>query len=278
MTVSEREFAGIRRGFADSLPKDEQDACLYYSHQGDRILNSAHRYNLIGGEPDVKAINDNLIRAIGRYKMPKDTYVARGMSGKWANQVGEGLEVLPDARRGEHPAVADQHHALQTETLAQLRHLSGHGDGIAGVALEHLDRHRTALLVGQQAEDDLQVAGPLVAAVAVTGQRTLAALEVGRRQIVEHQRSFTQMLFGERLLDARLAGEQPVHGLVEIVFIGGVEFQNFAQAGAGGFEAEAAGGGQFGAGVEQAGEDQGDGQIAAAVGGAIEKFFQAQAA
>lgn len=92
MTLSEREFAGVRKSFADSLPRDEKDACLYYSHQGDRILNSSHRYNLLGTEPDVKAINDNLIRAIGRYKMPKDTYVARGMSGKWANQVGDLLK------------------------------------------------------------------------------------------------------------------------------------------------------------------------------------------
>jgi hypothetical protein len=41
---------------------------------------------------------------------------------------------------------------------------------------------------------------------------------------------------------------------------------------------EAAGGGQFGAGVEDTGDDQGDGQIAAAVGGAVEKLFQPQTA
>jgi hypothetical protein len=88
LTYSRREFTAIRSRYAKALAADELDACLYYSHQGDQVLNSSCRYGMLHHEPDVAAMAETLDRAIQRHAMPKDVYVARGMSGPWAKQVG----------------------------------------------------------------------------------------------------------------------------------------------------------------------------------------------
>lgn len=91
-TYAASEFSKIRSRFASGLTTDEFDACLYYSHQGDRVLNSAHRYGMLPSEPDVKARSEALERAIRKHKMEKDTFVARGMSGQWASHVADLLK------------------------------------------------------------------------------------------------------------------------------------------------------------------------------------------
>ena len=53
---------------------------------------------------------------------------------------------------GQHAAVADQHHPRPSETATELVDLHAHGGRVGGVAVEHLDRHRTPLGVAQQAE------------------------------------------------------------------------------------------------------------------------------
>jgi hypothetical protein len=58
-------------------------------------------------------------------------------------------------RAGEHAAIPDHHHLLQSEALTQLADLRCHGLRIAGVPLENLYRHRAALVIGHQPEDDL---------------------------------------------------------------------------------------------------------------------------
>ena len=65
--------------------------------------------------------------------------------------------------------------------------LGGDGGRIAGVALEYLDGHRTAVGISQQAEVDLQVSRPLIPALAKLRQGTLAAFKVGGGQIIEHE-------------------------------------------------------------------------------------------
>ncbi len=84
------------------------------------------------------------------------------------------------------------------------------------------------------------------------------------------------MPFGEPLLDALLARQQPVRGLVEIVFIGGAKCQHFAQTGTGCFGLKAAGGGELGLGFDDAGDDHGDGQIALSVVLSIQEVLQPQ--
>ena len=63
---------------------------------------------------------------------------------------------------------------------------------------------------------------------------------------------------------------QPVHGVVELVLIDIAEAEEFSQGGDGGFGGQGACGGEFGAGVDDAGDDEGDGEIAVPAGGAGE--------
>src|SRR5258708_35371272 len=59
------------------------------------------------------------------------------------------LEVVADARRGEHAAIADQNDLLQAETLPKFWDFRRNGLGIPGVAREVLHGDGSALLVGQ---------------------------------------------------------------------------------------------------------------------------------
>ena len=105
--------------------------------------------------------------------------------------------VLADARLGEHAAVADQHHAGKPEAAPERIDLGAHRGRIRGVAVEHLDRHRTARAVAQQAELDLQLAALAVAGIAALGQRATAPFQIDRGQVVEHQRAVGEMALGQ---------------------------------------------------------------------------------
>src|SRR5207342_3683210 len=76
---------------------------------------------------------------------------------------------------------------------------------VAGIALEHFDRHWAAVWRTHQAVDDLQLALLAVAIVTEPGEFAAAPLQIARRHVVEHQRAVAQMLAGKRLLDRALA-------------------------------------------------------------------------
>ena len=99
------------------------------------------------------------------------------------------LHLLADARAGEQAAVAHQDHPGEPEAGAQLVDLRAQGGRIGRVAREDLDRHRAALGVAQQAEDDLRLAALAVAGVAVARQRAAAALHPGRADVIEPPRA-----------------------------------------------------------------------------------------
>jgi hypothetical protein len=61
------------------------------------------------------------------------------------------------------------------------------------------------------------------------GERTVAPFEVSGGQIIEHQATLGEMAFGQGLLDARLLREQPVHRLVKLDFIGGVQVEDLTE-------------------------------------------------
>jgi hypothetical protein len=86
-------------------------------------------------------------------------------------------------------------------------------------ALEHLDRRRAAVRRADEAIDDLGRARLAVARVAELGQRAAAALEVGGRHVVEHERPLLEVAAGQRPLDPLLASEQPVERPVERVLV-----------------------------------------------------------
>ena len=73
------------------------------------------------------------------------------------------------------------------------------------------------------------------------------------------------MVFGQCCLDRRLADGEPVESGVELVLIDHAEAELLAQAGAGGVRRQRAGGGELGAGIQQAADHQSQDQIATAV-------------
>ena len=96
----------------------------------------------------------------------------------------------------------------------------------------------------------------------------MGSFHVGGGEVVEDEGVLVEVSACEALLDAGLAAEQPVHGVVELVLIDIAEAEEFSQGGDGGFGGEGACGGEFGAGVDDAGDDEGDGEIAVPAGGA----------
>ena len=90
-----------------------------------------------------------------------------------------GWQIFSNARTGDHAAIAGEDDIGKTESIAELIDLGRDGLGIGGVAVKHLDRDGASLGIGEQAKDDLQFTGLIVAGVAELGKRTVAAFEVG---------------------------------------------------------------------------------------------------
>jgi hypothetical protein len=137
--------------------------------------------------------------------------------------------------------------------------------GFGGIAVEHLDRHRAAVGGAEQAVDDLQLALLAVPVVAAPGQGAAVAFQIARRHVVEHQRAAIEAALGQRRLDRRLPGQQPVEGGVELVLADRAETQHLTQAGGGGSQIERLAGRQLGGGRNDPADDQRDGEIAATV-------------
>lgn len=94
MTYSQKEFVAIREKYAEKLTPEQRDAALYYSHMGDRVLNSSLRENLFdkASEAEVREKAKHLDSAIREHRVTQDTYVARGMSGHWADKVAASIK------------------------------------------------------------------------------------------------------------------------------------------------------------------------------------------
>ncbi len=162
--------------------------------------------------------------------------------------------------------------------LRSFSRLGAQRAGVGGVAAEDLHGDRTALAAREQCEDDLELAAPAVAGVAALGQRTLRALEVDRGDVAEHQGALFEVPGGQMPLDAVLALEQPVHGSVEFVLAGVLDAQVLAQRVGQRLAGQGAGGGQLGAGIQDAGEDHGGGQGPVARGAAVQELLEAEVA
>ncbi len=154
---------------------------------------------------------------------------------------------------------------VQLEALLELLDLCRQRHRIGGVAVKHLDGNRTAIGRAQQAIDNLQRALLAVAAVAPLGERAAAPLHVARRHVVQHQRAVGEMALGQRGLDRGLALQQPVQRGVEFVLIDLTEAEQFAEARCGGGGRQRTGGGELGCGIEDAADQQGEDQVAAAI-------------
>ena len=167
---------------------------------------------------------------------------------------------------------------IETEALLQLDHLTGQGRRISSAACEDFDCHRTAVRSAEQAIDDLQLAAFAVTAVAELGERTAAAFQVARRDVVEHQRTAGEMAFGKRRLDGGLADRQPVECAIEFVLIDQPESELLAKAGSRGVRRQRPGGSKLGPGIEDAADHQGQDEVAAAVAVRAEQPIEADLA
>jgi hypothetical protein len=69
----------------------------------------------------------------------------------------------------------------------------------------------------------------VIPTVAELRQRTLAALEVGRTDVIKHQNAVLEMTAGQAVLDPDLALQQPIQRLIGLVILDLAEAQNRAQ-------------------------------------------------
>ena len=176
-----------------------------------------------------------------------------------------------DLRLRQHAAVAHEHHAAEAEAFAQLVHLVWNGGGVRRVARIHIDPHRPPLGVRQQPVDDGGQLVP-VAVVAARRQRAFAPVVGAAGDIEEHPRPLVQVAFGQLLLDAPLAFEQPVQRGVQAVLVGFGNLQRPGQRGA----LPSADGGELRAGRKQALGYHGQHQALFGAGPGAEQFGDAQ--
>ena len=87
-----------------------------------------------------------------------------------------------------------------------------------------------------------------------------------------------QMALGQALFDAVLASQQPVHGGVQLILVDGTQRQQVAEGGDGAFGVQAAGGGEFGASVDDAGDDHGDDEVTLTGGGTSDEGMEGELA
>lgn len=106
----------------------------------------------------------------------------------------------------------------------------------------------------------------------------MAAFEIGRGQVIEDQGAVGEVAFGQFLLDARLSWEEPVHGLVEFVLVGGIEMEQLAETAEESVGVKSASGGKFGSWIEDAGDDHGEDEIAVAGGKRVEDGIELEVA
>ena len=99
-----------------------------------------------------------------------------------------------------------------------------------------------------------------VTVVPELGQLAGAALEIGRTDVVEHQRAVLQVAPGQRLLDPLLLLDQPVEGAVKLLLVDRPEPEHLAQRAGRRLLVEQPRRGQLRGRLDQARNDHGDAQ------------------
>jgi hypothetical protein len=177
----------------------------------------------------------------------------------------EGGDVGP----GDHAPVQAEHRPADPQPLGGARDRLLEGLVVEDPARVHLARHRAPLGRADEPVGDLELPGPPVARVPQGGQGTRPALHPGGGEVVEHEPPGAQVPAGQGALDPVLAGDEPVHGPVELLGPGPLDPELLAQRG----ERELAGGRELGARGEEALADHGHHQVALPTGraqGALE--------
>ena len=164
---------------------------------------------------------------------------------------------------------------LETEALLELGDLAIQGVGIGRVALEHLDRHWTAIGGTKQAVDDLLFALLAITGVAVLRQLTMPPFNVAGGDVVEHQATAFEMMLGQRPLHGLLTPIEPIQRVIERGFIDRAQAKHLTQAGGGGQRRERPCGGEFRRWCCKSGNDHGNDQVPVAVAARTEHAIQA---
>jgi hypothetical protein len=149
---------------------------------------------------------------------------------------------------------------------------------VAGVAGEHLDRDRDAVLTGQQPVDDLEPAADPVFGVADRAERAGAALERGGRDVIQHQGAAGQVPGGQRVLDRVLPVLQVVHRRVQVILITGPQPEDLAQGAGRGLAAQPAGDRQLGVRRDHLRHRHRGHQVPVPGRGRVDQLLQAQLA
>ena len=134
-------------------------------------------------------------------------------------------QILANACRGNHAAVADQRYVVNVEALANLADLRGQSTGVGAVAGEHFNRDRTAIGGTQQAIDDLHLAAFAVSVVAECGKRTALSFDIAGGDIVENQRAAAQVAIGEASLNPHLPFSQPVKHIEHFIAVHSIKLE-----------------------------------------------------
>jgi hypothetical protein len=141
-----------------------------------------------------------------------------------------GLEIVADARGGDHAAIADHRHATDAEAVLEPFDLSAQRRGIGRIAVEHFDGDRNPASRAQQPVDDLGPVLAVIAAVAKLRQRAAAALKVRGTHVVKNQHPILEVPARQAVLDPRLALNQPIERLISFALLHLAQTQNRAQA------------------------------------------------
>ena len=175
-----------------------------------------------------------------------------------------------DAGGGDHAAVAGHDHFPQPEPVPHDLGDLGERCGVGGVPLEDPDRDRAALRVGEQPVLDLDVAFLPVAGVAAGAERAVRAFQPRAGQVEQGHplrvRRRGEVAAGEALLDGVLPGLQPVHRRVHVVGRRVLD----AEVGAERRVGPPGQRGQLRARVRDAGDDEGQREVALRAGRAEE--------
>ena len=129
-----------------------------------------------------------------------------------------GLDLVNGLLR-DHASIPNDHEAVDAEAVLQAMDLGHEGLRIGGITLVNRHGHRAATMIRQEPVIDLEQALLAVPVITELSQRTGRALEVTGGEVVESQTAFLQMPCRQFFLDLVLALQQPVHGLIEIIFI-----------------------------------------------------------
>ena len=124
----------------------------------------------------------------------------------------------------DHPAIADKDQLCNLKLLFDNLDLLGHRRGIRTVALKYPHSQGFAGGVGQQADDNLQLALFAIAVIAERAQFVALALQIAAGDVVEKQArrlrpAAALILLIEGPLDLFLTSTQIIEGGVEIVLI-----------------------------------------------------------